>query len=157
MKYLKKFNTHSGYQNFTQTEDFILPNVSICIQEKHVHYNPIVPPQPIAPVGKVQVFANPECTAYADGQSDTVYVRLNQAFGFNESETWGNGSSPETFLGIYTPITELPTDPYAISLWVDFVEVNRDGSQPFEEGEVVECSMLSQYFVPITNPKVIFE
>ena len=42
-KYLKLFNEHTEYVAFTQTEDFVLPNVSHCITENHVHYNPIVP------------------------------------------------------------------------------------------------------------------
>ena len=40
-KYLKLFNTHAEYQAFTQTSDFIKPNVSHCVNENHVHYNPI--------------------------------------------------------------------------------------------------------------------
>lgn len=44
MKYLKLFNNHSQYTAFTQTEDFILPNVSHCIAEGDVHYNPISDP-----------------------------------------------------------------------------------------------------------------
>ena len=42
-KYLKLFDTHSEYETFKQTEDFILPNVSHCITENHVHYNPVLP------------------------------------------------------------------------------------------------------------------
>lgn len=40
MKYLKLFNTHAEYVAFTGTSDFILPNVSHCINENEVHYNP---------------------------------------------------------------------------------------------------------------------
>lgn len=39
-KYLKKFGTHADYESFTQTGDFIKPNVSLCVQENEVHYNP---------------------------------------------------------------------------------------------------------------------
>ena len=39
-KYLKKFATHVEYTAFTQTEDFIKPNVSYCENENEVHYNP---------------------------------------------------------------------------------------------------------------------
>ena len=41
MKYLKKFNNHNNYSNFTQTADFVKPNVSLCVEENEVHYNPI--------------------------------------------------------------------------------------------------------------------
>ena len=41
-KYLKLFNVHSEYEAFTQTEDFMLPNVSYCLDQTNiVHYNPI--------------------------------------------------------------------------------------------------------------------
>lgn len=43
-KYLKKFDTHAEYLTFTQTEDFILPNVSYCEDNNEVHYNPYVSP-----------------------------------------------------------------------------------------------------------------
>ena len=40
-KYLRLFNNHAEYLAFTQTSDFLLPNVSHCISENDVHYNPI--------------------------------------------------------------------------------------------------------------------
>lgn len=41
LKHLKLFETHSQYTAFTQTEDFILPNVSYCKDQTDiVHYNP---------------------------------------------------------------------------------------------------------------------
>lgn len=39
MKYLKKFENHSQYESYIAT-DYAKPNVSICVQENHVHYNP---------------------------------------------------------------------------------------------------------------------
>ena len=47
-KYLKLFKNHNEYMAFTQTEGYLLPNVSRCITEKDVHYNPItLPTQPL--------------------------------------------------------------------------------------------------------------
>lgn len=40
MKYLKKFETHAEYQTYEQSGDMIKPNVSLCVQENEVHYNP---------------------------------------------------------------------------------------------------------------------
>jgi hypothetical protein len=40
MKYLKKFQNHNAYGAFTQTGEFLKPNVSLCVQENEVHYNP---------------------------------------------------------------------------------------------------------------------
>jgi len=41
LKYLKLFNEHSNYEAFRETSDFLKPNVSYCITENHVHYNPM--------------------------------------------------------------------------------------------------------------------
>ena len=38
MKYLKLFENHTEYEAFKQTDGFIKPNVSHCIQENEVHY-----------------------------------------------------------------------------------------------------------------------
>lgn len=40
MKYLKRFNTDVEYQNFKNTSDYILPNVSYVVETTEVHYNP---------------------------------------------------------------------------------------------------------------------
>lgn len=40
MKYIKLFNTHTEYETFTTTTEFIKPNVSSCVQDNEVHYNP---------------------------------------------------------------------------------------------------------------------
>lgn len=39
-KHLKLFETQAEYDNFITTSDFILPNVSRCLDTKHVYYNP---------------------------------------------------------------------------------------------------------------------
>ena len=38
MKYLKKFQNHSGYEDFVESEEFIKPNVSLCKTERECHY-----------------------------------------------------------------------------------------------------------------------
>lgn len=42
---LKLFNEHSEYEDFIQTEGFTRPNVSYCIEENEVHYNPYTDPR----------------------------------------------------------------------------------------------------------------
>ena len=44
MKYIQLFNNHSNYTEFTETDKFVRPNVSHCIEENEVHYNPILDP-----------------------------------------------------------------------------------------------------------------
>lgn len=42
MKYLRKFQNHTEYEQ--EVENLVLPNVSYCVQENEVHYNPFVDP-----------------------------------------------------------------------------------------------------------------
>jgi len=44
--YLKQFSTHAEYDSYINGSGAILPNVSICDDTKHVHYNPYVEPTP---------------------------------------------------------------------------------------------------------------
>ena len=39
-KYVKYFNTHDEYEEYINSEDALLPNVSFCEDAKDVHYNP---------------------------------------------------------------------------------------------------------------------
>lgn len=41
MKYIKLFNEHSSYEDFTGTTAFVKPNVSVCKSPKEVHYTPV--------------------------------------------------------------------------------------------------------------------
>ena len=42
MKYLKKFENHDSYELFITSGDYPKPNVSYCVEQNEVHYNPIV-------------------------------------------------------------------------------------------------------------------
>lgn len=42
-KYIKTFEYHDDYSDFIHSNDFIKPNVSHCINENEVHYNPLLP------------------------------------------------------------------------------------------------------------------
>jgi hypothetical protein len=67
MNYLKLFQTDAEYQIFKQSDKFIKPNVSHCVNENHVHYSPIPSPKDI--VGSV---------AYYDGA--TVKFALKEDY-----------------------------------------------------------------------------
>ena len=41
-EFIKKFNNHNAYTAFTQTADFVKPNVSLCVNENEVHYSPFI-------------------------------------------------------------------------------------------------------------------
>jgi hypothetical protein len=41
-KYLKKFESHSQYEAYAASPAFLCPNVSICVNEKDVHYTQFI-------------------------------------------------------------------------------------------------------------------
>ena len=55
MKYLKKFENHTQYENYINGSGATLPNVSICATEGDVHYNPYVEPIETRVVAKYNV------------------------------------------------------------------------------------------------------
>lgn len=107
----------------------------------------------IPPSGKVQVFANPQCTEYATGYCQDVWVRLNQDFGYNDAIDW-RGDNDGSRLLVGTPTNEVPSDPYSISVWIDWT--SEEFNEPFTAGQIIKCSF---YDVgPNTdNVQVIFE
>ena len=58
MKYLKKFQNHSQYESYIAT-DYAKPNVSYCVTEGDVHYNPIVPETKLVVYYDIQDISSP--------------------------------------------------------------------------------------------------
>lgn len=40
-KYFKRFESHSQYEQYIQSENYITPNISVCDSEREIHYNPL--------------------------------------------------------------------------------------------------------------------
>ena len=72
MKYLKKFENHTEYEEARQ--NLILPNVSLCEQENEVHYNPIVPKPDFTAI----VYGSAEGDDYPVGAKSEVWVELKK-------------------------------------------------------------------------------
>lgn len=73
--YIKKFSGHTDYEAFAQTEDFIKPNVSLCIQEDDVHYNPIA--QPLIIVYNVEDSQYTDKQIFYDGiQAPAIFDKI---------------------------------------------------------------------------------
>ena len=97
--------------------------------------------RPLGPIpveGDIQIFADPECTQYATGVVDKVYVRINSSWGFDEECVIGdrNGSNN---IALCSPTVRNPNSPYYVQLYADFLSENQ--STPFTEGQVVECNI----------------
>ena len=113
MKYLKKFSAHSNYITFTQTEDYILPNVSYCVNENEVHYKPFVP----------SIINGHECVDF-DLPSGTLWATTNvgsaDRFENGNYYQYGKGSNTyqetlgqEDYKGIENPL-DLSVDTAAL-------------------------------------------
>ena len=63
-KYIKKFETHSDYNTYITGSDKVLPNVSYCVNENELHYNPIVVAQPLIVTYNVTNASNPTVLFY---------------------------------------------------------------------------------------------
>ena len=110
-------------------------------------------PTPIPVSGDVQVFANAECSEYADGTQSKVYVRINTPWEIGGGWYVGDPSDPGTSFS--ADVDEYPdVDPdYYFTLWVDFQSELR--STPFQAGQIVEMNLPAQ-LLPVANPTVIF-
>lgn len=58
MKYLKKFNTHDEYIDYKESQGFVMPNVSYCLDNKHVDTR-IIATLTQSTVGDVKVLNDP--------------------------------------------------------------------------------------------------
>lgn len=59
-KYIKLFETHSAYNTYINSQDKILPNVSLCDDMNEVHYNPyIVPSRVLTAIYNIPTISNP--------------------------------------------------------------------------------------------------
>lgn len=107
--------------------------------------------EPIEPLGKLQVFKDQNCTEYADGTENAVYVRVNQNFGFGDNEVWALGGEQGKSAVVATPTDENPSDGYSIGIWWDW---NSDGEyNGFTAGDIIRCPGTGS---TVQNPTVIF-
>lgn len=105
----------------------------------------------IEPEGVAQVFASADCRRYATGVVDSVYVRLNRSFGFNDIVSYGEVSQHSEYLRVYTPTTEYPDDCYSVECWGDFIN---EGNNGYTAGQIVLCHSIQS--MDVTNFKKVF-
>ena len=111
-KYLKRFDTHSQYEEYINENDAVLPNVSICDDNiDHVHYNPVA--KPIKAIkfscdGSNGVYLEDEWATYNpnleysyDGKNWTTWNYSTLDFGEDEGDVYIRGNNPEGFGNCY--------------------------------------------------------
>ncbi len=114
----------------------------------YVRYTNYISGGPIPVEGDVQIFADAECTQYATGTVDRVYVRVNVPWGFGEG--WTDGE-----LEARAPDSEFPDDPYWILYDMDIVS-NNSHNEPFTAGQVVELNYDAPDPIDITDFQKVF-
>lgn len=86
-KYTKIFSDHIQYEAYiADTENLILPNVSLCINQKEVHYNPVI--------GVSGIEINKTELSLGQGSSETLEVIITPSNASNKNVIWA--SSDET-------------------------------------------------------------
>lgn len=121
---------------------------TIAIPEEYVVHDVI------APEGDVQVFKDQQCTEYATGAEQTVYVRLNTAVEFGEGWHVGTGDVQGSCFDVTAPSEGHEDDPYYVQVWA--LWDSDDFSEAFTEGQVVKCVKSNPDFDPVENPTTIF-
>ncbi len=84
MDYLKLFQTHEEYEDFVSGGTMVKPNVSHCVQDNEVHYNPI------------KTMADEYLTFVAKENGTFTFTPQNNnviSYSTNGGETWTNGNS----------------------------------------------------------------
>ena len=100
-KYLRLFENHQEYESFTETEEFIKPNVSYCEQENEVHYNGTPYVTVINVENIVKNSTTDESHAMISSYEDnafsygTTYSNINPTFYFDGYEPILEGESLE--------------------------------------------------------------
>ena len=95
-EYIKKFSNHSEYTAFTQTADFIKPNVSLCVNENELHYNPYVHDYSKDYLTIKSLEDNNEIKFYAT----TSDIRKTVSISTDNGETWTEYVPPTTTSGV---------------------------------------------------------
>ena len=119
-------------------------NVVDGVVQGDVTFAQIPAPSPIPVEGDVQVFLDPECTQYATGEVEKVYVRINTPWSGVESGWDVTNQTGSVIFSALSPTTEYPSDPYGFNLWVDF---SAEKAEPYNAGEVVEVGLGSTFDV----------
>lgn len=113
-------------------------------------------PKPIPVEGDVQIFADPGCTKYANELAEpinTLYVRINNPWVGLNSE-WSVGSATANSFRAYAPNSNVPSDPYGFSVYIDFGDDN--GNKPYSAGEVIKVTTGEEVRVIGSDYAVIF-
>lgn len=90
------------------------------------------PPEPIPAEGRVQIFSSPECTQYATGVTDTIYVRINEPWTTLNAVSWPPPPENDTFEFRIAPIS-----------FIAYNNFRPTQTGPYTAGQVVKAQSLT--------------
>ena len=97
--YLKKFENHTQYETYINGSGAILPNVSLCVQEGDVHYNPSSPTPPTPSHDYVEIGGIKWATMNVGATSITdtgLYFQWGDTQGYTAAQV-GEGEGQKLF------------------------------------------------------------
>lgn len=101
-KYIKLFNSHQAYEDFTESEDLILPNVSRCDSEKDVHYSPRPDDYQLDQYLTFEALEEGTFTLTIPASVNTNYV-TSVSYSINDGVTWTTVQNTSSSVTITTP------------------------------------------------------
>lgn len=75
------------------------------------------------------------CTIQPHGMADTLWVKFNRPFRFNDETLWGGYSDPDKMLFVFTPTVDYPHEQYQVRAFRNFLSDVRD--TPYEKNYVI--------------------
>ena len=144
-KYLKLFDNHNGYTAYTaDTENYLLPNVSYCIEQDEVHFNPYNEPS------QGLVLATAYNVEDASEPTQLYYYYAEEG----EEEWWIRGIDMFDNVeidGVEVNVADLDADGGTYNLSVGTHTVNytlKDGNTGIHISTFEECYALSSVNIP---------
>lgn len=67
--------------------------------------------------------------------ADTLWVKFNRPFGFNDETLWGGYSNPDHMLFVFTPTDDYPQETYQVRAFRNFLSDFME--DPFAKGDVI--------------------
>ena len=88
-KYIKSFEYHDDYLDFRNSSGFSYPNVSYCIEENEVHYNPMIIESlaSLADLGE-----NPDNVLWTPTSDELMYIQTAFDAAEEDSVDWSSAT-----------------------------------------------------------------
>lgn len=68
--------------------------------------------------------------------TDTLFVKFNRGFGFDEFVMWGGYDDIENMMFVFTPEVDYPNESYQVRCYRNFI--SEDFYTPFKPGQIVK-------------------